>query len=113
MVLDRRYDGLNITFRRRLEDTSRPVEPVEFREANWGTVEERSLAKAEFDGFVLSTWRQLVSMQKGHLNATPCTALFCRMDIGVMVREGRASYFVNEVERRDRKSTRLNSSHRR
>lgn len=38
-------------------------------------------------------------MQKGSILGTPSTAIFCRLDIGVMVRNGNPYYFVNEVER--------------
>ena len=85
--------------RERLQDTAKPVSPMEFREANRGTVAERQLAQKEFEDFVLHTWKSLVQMQKGSLGATPCTALFCRLDVGVMVRDGNPHYFVNEVER--------------
>ena len=85
--------------RRQLLDTEKQATPSEFKEANWGAVEERQRARIEFETFVLSTWRQLVAIQKGNLCGTPCTAMFCRMDIGVMMRDDRISYFVNEVER--------------
>ena len=62
-------------------------------------MEERKSAKKEFEEFVLGTWKQMVCMQKGAFEGTPCTAVFCRLDIGVMVRNGNAYYFVNEVER--------------
>jgi hypothetical protein len=83
----------------RLDDTENAVSPMEFRAANRGTMEERRLAKKEFEDFVVDTWKSLVQMQKGGLGATPCTALFCRLDVGVMIRDGNPSYFVNEVER--------------
>jgi len=57
------------------------------------------LAKKEFEDFVMETWTHLVCMQKGALGSTPCTAVFCRIDVGVMVRDGKPAYFVNEVER--------------
>lgn len=87
-------------YSKRLRDiTKGPPSPREFQGANWGTLEERKLAKREFEDFVIETWKHLVCMEKGGLGATPCTALFCRIDVGVMLRDQTPYYFVNEVER--------------
>ena len=57
------------------------------------------MARKEFEAYAISTWRSLVRTEKTLVVGTPCTALFCRLDIGVMLRNGAISYFVNEVER--------------
>lgn len=86
--------------RQRVQDAIQPPEPWEFAEANRGTMQDRERAKQEFQSFALETWKELVQHDKRQSgNAIPCTALFCRIDIGVMVEGGNTSYFVNEVER--------------
>jgi hypothetical protein len=98
-VIAHMVPGLIIPVSDRIRDTTRPHTAEEFSEANWGTLEERDHARKEFERFVIHTWEQLVYREKPHVAGTPSTALFCRMDVGVIVRNGQISYFVNEVER--------------
>lgn len=76
-----------------------PPRPSEFSEANRGKHTDRKKAKDEFESFALDIWRSLVCLEKSLVIGTPCTALFCRLDIGVMMKQDRISYFVNEIER--------------
>lgn len=72
----------------------------EFERADFGSMDDRQAARDSFFKFVDDTWKLLVRLeQTSYLVGTPCTAVFCRLDIGVMFRNGRASYFVNEIER--------------
>ncbi|KAF8425019.1 hypothetical protein L210DRAFT_865486 [Boletus edulis BED1] len=91
----------NDPFRQRLcnPPATPTASPYAFSEADHGSHATRAKAKEEFESFALTTWKSLVNLEKGVVVGTPCTGLFCRLDIGVMMRDGRISYFVNEVER--------------
>lgn len=89
----------HVNTRDRLNRPGPPPEPSEFSGANWGSHGDRVRAKDEFESFALDMWASLVRMEKEVVAGTPCTALFCRLDIGVIVRGESISYFVNEVER--------------
>ncbi len=69
-----------------------------------GTVHSSSptIAQREFDEFVLSTWKALVTMETKQHGVIPSLHLFCRFDVSVMPVEKESTqlgYFVNEVER--------------
>lgn len=75
------------------------VNPEVFSKADEGNVEHRKGARDEFETFVKTVWNSVIMVEKDIVSGTPCTALFCRMDIGVMMKDGQISYFVNEIER--------------
>ncbi|KAG6373961.1 hypothetical protein JVT61DRAFT_6126 [Boletus reticuloceps] len=75
------------------------ITPYAFSEADRGNHAARLKAKEEFESFAVTTWKSLVNVEKGVVVGTPCTAIFCRLDIGVMMRDAKISYFVNEIER--------------
>src|SRR5437899_3252938 len=65
-----------------------------------GIREQRDQGRHEFEDFVLRTWEGLVVREKKATNAKPSICLFCRMDVGIRITNGKfPSYFVNEVER--------------
>lgn len=72
--------------------------PGEFGEADLGGHHKRENAQKEFEEYALATWQSLVCMEKSLVAGTPCTAVFCRLDIGVIMKNRTISYFVNEVE---------------
>ena len=51
-------------------------------------------------------------MESRSMSGKPSICLFCRLDIGLLIdKEGRAHYFVNEVERTQTTSLWSNRSH--
>jgi hypothetical protein len=64
-----------------------------------GDVQLRDQAKAEFFEFVNKTFLNLLRIESRLLASRPSIGIFCRLDIGLMVVDGRVNYFVNEVER--------------
>jgi hypothetical protein len=64
-----------------------------------GDIQLRDEAEAEFFAFVNETFRRLFQIESCLLTSRPSIGVFCRLDIGLMVVDGRVNYFVNEVER--------------
>ncbi|KAI6097729.1 hypothetical protein EDD16DRAFT_1719021 [Pisolithus croceorrhizus] len=64
-----------------------------------GTSTQRDRAKEEFESFTLETWKQLVLAEKVSASGGVSISIFCRLDVGLGVKDGRLMYFVNEVER--------------
>ncbi|KAI6016399.1 hypothetical protein PISMIDRAFT_25228 [Pisolithus microcarpus 441] len=64
-----------------------------------GTSTQRDRAKEEFENFTLETWKRLVLTEKVLANGSVSISIFCRLDIGLGMKDGRLMYFVNEVER--------------
>ena len=85
--------------RERLTNATLPrPNPHLFCKPDGGTHMVRSNAMHDFESFALRTWEELVQLEKGHFG-TSASAIFCRLDIGVMMKGETISYFVNEVER--------------
>lgn len=61
----------------------------------------RDAGKKEFEDFVLGTWSKLVRQETRINGGKSSLAVFCRMDVGILLLDGndRPQYFVNEVER--------------
>lgn len=83
----------------RLLNNINPLTSSELSSTDWGSHADHQKAKEEFERFALNTWRGLVTMEKALVIGTPSTALFCRLDIGIMIQGTRVEYFVNEIER--------------
>jgi len=64
-----------------------------------GDMQLREQARAEFFDFVNKTFLNLLQIESRLLTSRPSIGIFCRLDIGLMVANGRVNYFVNEVER--------------
>lgn len=64
-----------------------------------GDIQLRDEAEAEFFAFVNETFRRLFQIESCLLTSRPSIGVFCRLDIGLMVVDGKVNYFVNEVER--------------
>ncbi|KAG2126333.1 uncharacterized protein EDB93DRAFT_1064493, partial [Suillus bovinus] len=84
-------------------DSSRLQKPYGFDDIMdpvGGTVEERHLADAELESFVVATLSNLIAIEEGLLQGTSSLRLMARVDLGVLRgSDGRLGYFVNEVER--------------
>jgi hypothetical protein len=59
----------------------------------------RTEANLEFVDFVHRTYKSLYELEARRLFAKPIIGIMCRLDIGIIVIDGRVNYFVNEVER--------------
>ena len=65
-----------------------------------GSLACREVGRREFYDFVNTTFNELVQRESRITHAKSSLALFCRMDIGILLnQEGSANYFVNEIER--------------
>jgi hypothetical protein len=68
--------------------------------ADVGTKRLRDTGRDEFYKFVHDTYEALAKSEARQIGGLSSIAVFCRMDIGILIdEEGQASYFVNEVER--------------
>ncbi|KAG9311951.1 hypothetical protein JVU11DRAFT_7214 [Chiua virens] len=73
--------------------------PDHLYKADEGLLSERNQAAEAFYTFVKDTWAELVRMEKAEGGTLVSLSVFCRFDIGFIVRNNQPSYFVNEVER--------------
>ncbi|KIK78106.1 hypothetical protein PAXRUDRAFT_28688 [Paxillus rubicundulus Ve08.2h10] len=64
-----------------------------------GTDSERRHAKKEFEAFTMNIWRNLVLTEKAMIGGSTSISIFCRLDVGLTMKDSYAMYFVNEVER--------------
>jgi hypothetical protein len=65
-----------------------------------GTFQLRQAAKEEFYEFIGKTHKALVISEAKEMGSPTSIAVFCRIDVSIILDEGgKASYFVNEVER--------------
>ena len=60
----------------------------------------RCEAETEYRQFVMNTYNELYQIESRVLGGIPSIAIFCRLDIGLIISaERKVQYFVNEVER--------------
>ncbi|KAI5986610.1 hypothetical protein EDD15DRAFT_2373049 [Pisolithus albus] len=78
---------------------SSDITPMEVINPDEGTTDQRNHAKEEFEAFTLDTWKHLVLTEKASASGPVSISIFCRLDIGIGMENGRLMYFVNEVER--------------
>lgn len=83
----------------RAQHQSSSATPLTIINPDEGTQEERMHAKYQFEQFVLNTWKHLVLAEKAEAGGGVSISIFCRLDIGLVEKDGRLLYFVNEVER--------------
>jgi hypothetical protein len=73
------------------------------RQKLWNPVEgdyiTRENAKKEFHDFVKNVYAALYRIESRSTNGRPSMSIFCRLDIGLIIEQGKVDYFVNEVER--------------
>jgi hypothetical protein len=70
----------------------------------------REKGKDEFYDFVRKTYRGLYHLESRSLAAKTSISLFCWLDIGLIVVDGKVNYFINEVERTQTASLWSNSA---
>lgn len=76
------------------------------KEGDW-TI--RNQAKKQFYDFVIQTYQKLYDLETRQLCAKSSISIFCRFDIGLIEKENKVYYFVNEVERTQTASLWTNS----
>jgi len=84
-----------------LKSVANPVE---------GDLKTRLEAKNEFKQFAMKTYKELYEIESKLLMATSSICVFCRLDIGLITKDGQVNYFVNEVERTQTASLWSNSA---
>jgi hypothetical protein len=84
-----------------LKSVANPVE---------GDLKTRREAKSEFKRFIIKAYNELYKIESKVLMATSSICVFCRLDIGLITKDGQVNYFVNEVERTQTASLWSNSA---
>jgi hypothetical protein len=80
--------------RQKLENKEALINP------DTGTFDSQKRGRKQFDDFVSTTYQRLVECESKRLGGKSSLTVFARIDVGIYIdKEGKASYFVNEVER--------------